>query len=158
MLTVELAILEVLREKGISADCAAGLSLGEYGALGAAGVMSFEDLFRLIQVRGKAMQEAYPEGGAMAALLGQERERVEELCRGERGVAVIANDNCVGQLVISGEEEAIGNVCAQIRKEGWKVCSAEGKRPLPFSPAGACSEAVGRSPFGGPGERSGDSL
>lgn len=120
MLTVELAILEVLREKGISADCAAGLSLGEYGALGAAGVMSFEDLFRLIQVRGKAMQEAYPEGGAMAALLGQERERVEELCRGERGVAVIANDNCVGQLVISGEEEAIGNVCAQIRKEGGK--------------------------------------
>lgn len=120
MLTVELAILEVLRDKGILADCAAGLSLGEYGALGAAGVMSHEDLFRLIRVRGKAMQEAYPQGGAMAAVLGQEREKVEEFCRGESGVAVIANDNCVGQLVISGEEEAVGNICMKIRKQGGK--------------------------------------
>lgn len=71
MLTVELAILEVLREKGISADCAAGLSLGEYGALGAAGVMSFEDLFRLIQVRGKAMRRHIRKGVPWLPCLGR---------------------------------------------------------------------------------------
>ncbi|MDE6675232.1 MAG: ACP S-malonyltransferase, partial [Acetatifactor sp.] len=60
MLTTEVAILKVLEQKGLKADCCAGLSLGEYGALAAAGVMELEDLFRLIRSRGIFMQEAYP--------------------------------------------------------------------------------------------------
>ena len=70
MLATEVAILKVLEEKGLRADCTAGLSLGEYGALAAAGVMELPQLFWLIRCRGIYMQEAYPEGGAMSAVLG----------------------------------------------------------------------------------------
>ena len=77
MLTMEVAILKVLEAKGLKAEMAAGLSLGEYGALAAAGVMELPDLFRIIRMRGIYMQEAYPEGGAMAAVLAEELKSVK---------------------------------------------------------------------------------
>ena len=102
MLATEVAILKVLEEKGLRADCAAGLSLGEYGALAAAGVMELAPLFRLIRCRGIFMQEAYPVGGAMAAVLGLDADRIRQVCAGTAGVVSIANDNCPGQIVITG--------------------------------------------------------
>ena len=80
MLTMEVAILKVLEAKGLKAEMAAGLSLGEYGALAAAGVMELPDLFRIIRMRGIYMQEAYPEGGAMAAILGLDGDTVAKIC------------------------------------------------------------------------------
>ena len=80
MLTMEVAILKVLEAKGLKAEMAVGLSLGEYGALAAAGVMELPDLFRIIRMRGIYMQEAYPEGGAMAAILGLDGDTVATIC------------------------------------------------------------------------------
>ena len=107
MLTVEVAVLKVLEEKGLAADCCAGLSLGEYGALAAARVMELPDLFHLIRRRGIYMQEAYPTGGAMTAVLGLEADVVREICAAQEGIVAVANDNCPGQVVISGEEKAV---------------------------------------------------
>ena len=80
MLTAEAAILRALEVKGYKADVTAGLSLGEYGALAAAGVMELPDLFRIIRMRGIYMQEAYPEGGAMTAVLGLDGDAVAAIC------------------------------------------------------------------------------
>ena len=76
MLATEIAILKVLESKGVKADVTAGLSLGEYGALAAADVMTLKDIFYLIRKRGIYMQEAYPVGGAMSAVLGLESEKI----------------------------------------------------------------------------------
>ena len=81
MLTTEVAILKVLEEKGLRAQCCAGLSLGEYGALAACGAMELEDLFRLIRSRGIFMQEAYPVGGAMTAVLGLDADTIRRYAR-----------------------------------------------------------------------------
>ena len=111
MLTMEVAILKVLEAKGLKAEMAAGLSLGEYGALAAAGVMELPDLFRIIRMRGIYMQEAYPEGGAMAAILGLDGDTVAKICgqtAKETGKVVsVANYNCPGQIVITGEADAV---------------------------------------------------
>ncbi len=111
MLTMEVAILKVLEAKGLKAEMAAGLSLGEYGALAAAGVMELPDLFRIIRMRGIYMQEAYPEGGAMAAVLGLDGDIVANICgqtAKETGKVVsVANYNCPGQIVITGEADAV---------------------------------------------------
>ena len=85
----------------------AGLSLGEYAALTAAGKISVEDAVRVIDKRGQFMQEAVPTGGAMAAVLGLEVETIEKICMETPGLVEIANDNCPGQTVISGEAEAV---------------------------------------------------
>ncbi|MDE6168632.1 MAG: ACP S-malonyltransferase, partial [Acetatifactor sp.] len=90
MLTVETAILKVLEEKGLTADCCAGLSLGEYGALAAARVMELPDLFYLIRRRGIYMQEAYPVGGAMTAVLGLDADIVREICAAQEGIVSVA--------------------------------------------------------------------
>ena len=90
MLTCETAILKVLEEQGIKADVCAGLSLGEYGALAAAKVMELEDLFRLIRSRGIFMQEAYPVGGAMTAVLGLDADTIREVCEETEGIVSIA--------------------------------------------------------------------
>ena len=122
MLATEVAILKVLEEKGLRADCAAGLSLGEYGALAAAGVMELAPLFRLIRCRGIFMQEAYPVGGAMAAVLGLDADRIRQVCAGTAGVVSIANDNCPGQIVITGEAPAVEAACETLKAAGAKRC------------------------------------
>lgn len=122
MLTTEIAILKVLEEKGVKADCAAGLSLGEYGALAAAKVMELPELFWLIHCRGVYMQEAYPTGGAMAAVLGLDAKTIGEICEKTDGIVSIANDNCPGQIVITGEEGAVQAACAKLQEAGAKRC------------------------------------
>lgn len=122
MLTTEVAILKVLEEKGIRADCTAGLSLGEYGALAAAGVMELPQLFWLIRCRGIFMQEAYPVGGAMAAVLGLDAETIRRICQETEGAVSIANDNCPGQIVITGEASAVQETCEKLQEAGAKRC------------------------------------
>lgn len=122
MLTTEVAILKVLEQKGLKADCCAGLSLGEYGALAAAQVMELEDLFRLIRSRGIYMQEAYPTGGAMTAVLGLDADTIREICEKTEGIVSIANDNCPGQIVITGEEKAVQEAAAKLQEAGAKRC------------------------------------
>ncbi len=128
MLTTEVAILKVLQQemlrlgKGIKADCCAGLSLGEYGALAAAEVMETEDLFRLIRSRGIYMQEAYPVGGAMTAVLGLDAGTVREICENTEGIVTIANDNCPGQIVITGEQTAVQAASEKLQEAGAKRC------------------------------------
>lgn len=122
MLTCETAILKVLEEQGIKADVCAGLSLGEYGALAAAKVMELEDLFRLIRSRGIFMQEAYPVGGAMTAVLGLDADTIREVCEETEGIVSIANDNCPGQIVITGQEAAVQKASEKLTEAGAKRC------------------------------------
>ena len=122
MLATEVAILKVLEQKGIRADCTAGLSLGEYGALAAAGVMELPELFWLIRCRGIFMQEAYPVGGAMSAVLGLDADTIRRICQETAGTVSIANDNCPGQIVISGEACAVQAASAKLQEAGAKRC------------------------------------
>lgn len=122
MLTCEVAILKVLEEQGISADCCAGLSLGEYGALAAAQVMELKDLFKLIRSRGIFMQEAYPTGGAMTAVLGLDADTIRKICEETEGIVSIANDNCPGQIVITGEEAAVQKAAEKLVEAGARKC------------------------------------
>ena len=126
MLTMEVAILKVLEAKGLKAEMAAGLSLGEYGALAAAGVMELPDLFRIIRMRGIYMQEAYPEGGAMTAVLGLDGDAVAAICERtakETGKVVsVANYNCPGQIVITGEADAVEAASEALKEAGAKRC------------------------------------
>ena len=99
----------------------AGHSLGEFSALVANGVLSFEDGLTLVSKRAKAMQKACEQTkGTMAAVLGLEDAVVEETCKNMEGVVVPANYNCPGQLVISGEIEAINNACDAMKEKGAK--------------------------------------
>ncbi len=129
MLAVSVAALKALEEKGIHADVAAGLSLGEYGALVAAGVLTAEDAFALVRKRGIFMQEAVPEGGAMAAVLGSDAETIERICRETEGQVSVANYNCPGQIVITGEESAVAAA-------GEALKAAGAKRVLPLKVSG----------------------
>ena len=95
MLTVEAAILQALLAEGRTPDVAAGLSLGEYGALLASGVMEQRDAFALVRKRGIYMQEAVPTGGAMAAVLGLDAEKIEEICKQEAEWFPLPNYNCL---------------------------------------------------------------
>ncbi len=122
MLATEVAILKVLEEKGVEADCAAGLSLGEYGALAAANVMELSELFWLIRCRGIYMQEAYPVGGAMTAVLGLEAGQIRTVCQETQGTVCIANDNCPGQIVISGQAEAVQAASEKLKEAGARKC------------------------------------
>lgn len=122
MLTCEVAILKVLEEQGVKADVCAGLSLGEYGALAAAQVMDLKDLFRLIRSRGIFMQEAYPTGGAMTAVLGLDADTIRKVCGETEGIVSIANDNCPGQIVITGEQTAVQKASEELTRAGAKRC------------------------------------
>lgn len=119
LLIVSTAILTLLKEKNVNPDMVAGLSLGEYSALVCAGALSFKDALMLVRKRGELMAKAMPEGkGAMAAILGSKKENVERLCEKSscKGIIEIANYNCPGQIVISGEREAI-DYALEISKE-----------------------------------------
>lgn len=109
ILTMSLAILEILKENNIKAEMSAGLSLGEYSALINSNAISFEEGIRLVQKRGEYMQNLLPQGNwKMAAIMGLTDEQVEEVCKKVKsGFVVPANYNCVGQVAISGEEEGI---------------------------------------------------
>ncbi len=121
MVTASLAMMKVLMEQtGIQPDAAAGLSLGEYPAMAAAGVMSAEDAIRTVRERGILMQEAVPAGiGAMAAVLAMDAEEIEKVIAPIEGVQ-IANYNCPGQIVISGKKEAVDEAAEKLKEAGAK--------------------------------------
>lgn len=109
----------------------AGHSLGEFSALVSCGALSFEDGLKLVSARAKAMQKACElKPSTMAAIIALPDEKVEEICEGVEGIAVCANFNCPGQIVISGEIEAINAAC-----EAAKAAGA--KRALPLKVGGA---------------------
>ena len=122
MLTTEAAILAALQEKGVKADVAAGLSLGEYGAILTAGAMSLEDVFRVVRQRGILMQEAVPTGGAMYAVLGMDGEKIAKICDETEGIVSVANYNCPGQILITGEEGAVAVAAEKLKEAGARRC------------------------------------
>lgn len=112
-------------------DMVAGHSLGEFSALVAAGAMDFEEGLKLVSIRAQAMQKACESvPGAMAAVLALPTEKVEEICASCEGVVVAANYNCDGQIVISGEKEAVEAACVRMKEAG-------AKRALPLPVGGA---------------------
>ena len=121
MVTTSIAMMKVLTDRtGIKPDVAAGLSLGEYCAIAAAGVMSWEDAITTVRQRGMLMQEAVPVGvGAMAAVLAMDAKKIEEVIGNIEGVQ-IANYNCPGQIVISGLKEAVETACEKLKEAGAK--------------------------------------
>jgi [acyl-carrier-protein] S-malonyltransferase len=144
ILTVSIAALKVLQEeKGVHPQFAAGHSLGEYSALVTSGALTFSEAVRTVRLRGKFMQEAVPVGeGAMAAILGMERENVENLCEEVAAGEVLspANFNCPGQIVIAGHSKAVQRAIEKVKQEGKKAVllpvSAPFHSPL-MKPAGA---------------------
>ena len=118
MLAVETAILKALEEKGITPDAAGGLSLGEYGALITSKAMTMEDAFAVVRKRGIFMQEAVPTGGAMSAVLGTDASIIEKICQETEGIVSIANYNCPGQIVITGEAQAVEKASEALKAAG----------------------------------------
>ncbi len=120
MLATEVAMLKAVEEKGVKPDVAGGLSLGEYGALVAGGVMSPEDVFKIVRKRGIYMQEAVPQGGAMVAVLGLDTAVIEKICEETDGCVTIANYNCPGQIVITGKKESVKAAAERLKTAGAK--------------------------------------
>ena len=122
LLTASFAVFKELISKGLKPDCLAGHSLGEYSAVAAAGVMSFTDAVRLTEKRGGFMQDAVPEGkGLMAAVLGLEKEALEDVCsKVVSGYVAPANYNCPGQIVIAGEKAAVEEAAKLASEAGAK--------------------------------------
>ena len=134
----------------------AGHSLGEFSALAAAGAMDFEDALRLVAVRASAMQKCCEQvPGTMAAVIKLPTETVEEICASCAGLVIPANYNSEGQIVISGEAEAVAEACAKMKEAG-------AKRALPLAVSGAfhsplmeparleLAEAIDKTPFQAP--------
>ena len=131
ILTMSLAILELLNENNIKAEMSCGLSLGEYSSLIYSRALSFEDGVKLVQKRGELMQELCPEGEwEMAAVLGLEDEKVEDACnKVTKGFVKPVNFNYPGQVVVSGDKEGIEEI-SLIAKE------AGAKRVIPLKTSG----------------------
>ena len=124
-------ILSELMGDGFQPKAVAGHSLGEFSALVAAKALSFEDGLKLVHQRALAMQEACDEiPGTMAAVLGLEDQVIEDICAKTEGIVVAANYNCPGQLVISGEKNAIESACEALKEAG-------ARRALPLPVGGA---------------------
>ncbi len=122
LVTTCLAITAVLKEKGITPDVTAGLSLGEYAAIAAAGGFSVEEAIQTVRARGIYMEEAVPGGqGAMAAVLGMEVSQIEKVLSKIDG-AYIANYNCPGQIVITGMKTSVDKACEALKNAGCKRC------------------------------------
>ena len=118
LVATSLAVLAAVRARGIEPDFVVGHSVGEFAAIAAAGAMTVEEALALVRERGIAMAEAaamHP--GSMAAILGLEDEVVETLCRKILGVWP-ANYNCPGQIVVSGENDAVDECCERAQEEG----------------------------------------
>ncbi len=122
LLTASIAAYRVLASKGLGPSVVAGHSLGEYSALVAAGVMEFGDAVVLTEKRGRFMQSAVPESaGLMAAILGLQREQVDEVCLSvTSGYVSPANYNCPGQIVIAGRREAVEEAMSLAKEAGAK--------------------------------------
>lgn len=121
IVTTSMAILSVLNKNNIFADYAAGLSLGEYSALIYSGVFDIRDGLELIKKRGRIMQDAYPAGyGGMAAIIGLNRETIEECLSilKNDGIVEVANYNCPGQIVISGERAIVEKAAGILKDKG----------------------------------------
>ena len=130
LLTATCAILKAVEAQGITPDITAGLSLGEYCALTAAGSIDFEDAVRLVCQRGIYMEEEVPAGeGGMSAVITRKPVPVEEICESVPGVVGVANYNCPGQQVISGEKEAV-------EKAGRELLDAGASRVVPLKVSG----------------------
>ena len=121
-----------LCSEGLEApDMVGGHSLGEFSALVASGAVAFEDALKLVAVRASEMQKCCEQvPGTMAAVIGLPNEKVEEVCAGIDGLVIPANYNCDGQVVISGEKEAVAAACDALKAAG-------AKRALPLSVSGA---------------------
>lgn len=129
MLATSVAMLREVERRGYQCDVVAGLSLGEYSALVACKAMSFYDAIKVVRQRGILMQEAVPTGtGAMAAILGIESDAVDAIIEPMKGVSV-ANYNCPGQIVISGEKKAVEVACTLLKEVG-------AKRTIPLNVSG----------------------
>lgn len=147
MLTVETAIYLAMEQAGLKPDYAAGLSLGEYGALVVSKALDPADALRIIRKRGIFMQEAVPTGGAMAAVLGLDAAAVENACAQTEGIVSVANYNCPGQIVITGEQAAV--------EKAGEACRAAGaKRIMPLKVSGPFHSKM----LEGAGERLGREL
>jgi [acyl-carrier-protein] S-malonyltransferase len=122
LLAASVAAYRVLASRGVKPSVLAGHSLGEYSALVAAGTLSLKDGLRITEMRGRLMQEAVPgEKGLMAAILGLDRGKVDEACKKARsGYVVAANYNCPGQVVISGERQAVQEAMGLAKAAGAK--------------------------------------
>ena len=139
MLTTEAAIYAALKAAGIGCDVTAGLSLGEYGALIASGAMTMRDAFAVVRKRGIYMEQAYPVGGGMSAILGLDAEKIAAICEETAAktnkVVSIANYNCPGQIVITGAADAVG--------EAGDACKEAGaKRVVPLKVSGPFHSAL----------------
>ncbi|WCR29127.1 ACP S-malonyltransferase [Paenibacillus thiaminolyticus] len=139
LLATSWALYQALERHGIRPDYVAGHSLGEYGALVAAGVLRFEDAIAIVRQRGQFMEQAVPSGqGAMAAVLGAERERLGALCDdiSAAGTPVeMANLNCPGQIVVSGSREGIDAAVEHGKEAG-------AKRVIPLEVSGPFHSAM----------------
>lgn len=135
LVTTCLAMTRVVKERGITPDVTAGLSLGEYCAIATAGGMKEEDAIRTVRKRGILMQEAVPAGeGAMAAVLGMTGEEIENVIDGMEGVSV-ANYNCPGQIVITGLTGAVADASE-------KLAAAGARRVIPLKVSGPFHSAM----------------
>lgn len=122
LVATSLAMTEEVVKAGIKPDMTAGLSLGEYCALAAAGAMKPVDAVKLVRVRGKLMQNTCPPGtGAMCAVIGAEVSLIEDVVDPIEGVT-IANYNCPGQIVITGVKEAVEEAAEKLKEAGAKRC------------------------------------
>ena len=129
LLTTGMAMEQSIRACGLTPDVTAGLSLGEYNAIVSAGGMEMADAMKVVRRRGILMEEAVPAGeGAMAAVLGMEDAKIEEILSGISG-AYIANYNCPGQIVITGYEAAVAEASEKLKEAG-------AKRVLPLNVSG----------------------
>lgn len=125
-------VLEVLKSEGVDFDFVAGHSLGEYSAICAAGGFSFEDGLELVRLRGSLMAKAGQEHpGSMAAIIGVDDDKIQELCDAVKNVGIVvpANFNCPGQIVVSGEVDAV--------KALVDNCGAAGVKAVPLAVSGA---------------------
>ena len=122
ILTMSLGILEILKKENINAEALMGLSLGEYTALIHSGVISFEDGIKIVQKRGELMQNLCPDGDwSMAAILGLDELKVNEVCKNiYSGFVTPANYNCTGQIVISGDKNAVLEAIEKCKQAGAK--------------------------------------
>lgn len=122
IMMTSLAALEVMKQNGIGFSAVAGHSLGEYAAMVASGVLSFEDGFRVIKARASAMQKAAEnQHGVMCAVMGRDAAEIEEVCASVNGYVVPVNYNSAAQTVIAGEPEAVEAAMAKFTELGAKV-------------------------------------
>lgn len=130
ILTVCAAILEQVKKSSVKPDVCAGLSLGEYVALYESQVLSYEDALKTLRKRGILMQESVPDGeGSMSAVIGMEADKIDEICSSTDGIVAVANYNCPGQIVITGETKAV-------KAASEKLTQAGAKRVIPLKVSG----------------------